>query len=103
MKYRFLFLIVLLLVSVFGYADRMMDIMQGYNAKTMSLAEMDSVLEAYPQPLPEGKGVSVRYKLEYKNQQAEGHGLSRGHCLDPRGLGSHRRGRSVTRTHSAAP
>ena len=69
MKYRFLFSIVLLLVSVFGYADRMMDIMQGYNAKTMSLAEMDSVLEAYPQPLPEGKGVSVRYKLAYKNQQ----------------------------------
>ena len=69
MKYRFLFSIVLLSVSVFGYADRMMDIMQGYNAKTMSQAEMDSVLEAYPQPLPEGKGVSVRYKLEYKNQQ----------------------------------
>ena len=69
MKYRFLFSIVLLSVSIFGYADRMMDIMQGYNAKTMSLAEMDSVLEAYPQPLPEGKGVSVRYKLEYKNQQ----------------------------------
>ena len=69
MKYRFLFSIVLLLVSVFGYADRMMDIMQGYNAKTMSLAEMDSVLKAYPQPLPEEKGVSVRYKLEYKNQQ----------------------------------
>ena len=63
MKYRFLFLIVLLLVSVFGYADRMMDIMQGYNAKTMSLAEMDSVLEGENE-----KVKSERFRLEYTNE-----------------------------------
>ncbi len=69
MKYRFLFSIVLLLVSAFGYADRLMDIMQGYNAKTMSQVEMDSVLEAYPKTISDGRGVPVRYKLAYKNQQ----------------------------------
>ena len=63
MKYRFLFSIVLLLVSVFGYADRMMDIMQGYNAKTMSLAEMDSVLEGENE-----KVKSERFRLEYTNE-----------------------------------
>lgn len=69
-----------------AHANRMIDIMQNYNAKTMSAAQMDSVLEAYPQPIcsmnvhsghsiepealhPEGKGVSMRYKLEWKNEQ----------------------------------
>ena len=42
--YRFLFSVILLLVSILGYADRMMDIMQNYNAKTMSIAAIDSVL-----------------------------------------------------------
>ena len=64
-----LLLLLLFISSVSIRADRMMDIMRNYNAKTMSVAEMDSVLEAYPQPLPEGKGVSMRYKLEYKNEQ----------------------------------
>ena len=64
-----LLLLLLFISSVSIRADRMMDIMRNYNAKTMSVAEMDSVLEAYPQPLPEGKGVSTRYKLEYKNEQ----------------------------------
>ena len=77
-----LLLLSLVLLSASVRADRMMDIMRNYNAKTMSVAEMDSVLEAYPQPLPEstpkselfrgprqGKGVSMRYKLEYKNEQ----------------------------------
>ena len=63
-----LLLLLLFISSVSIRADRLMDIMRNYNAKTMSVAEMDSVLEAYPQPLPEGKGVSMRYKLEYKNE-----------------------------------
>lgn len=53
----------MLSVSVFGYADRMMDIMQGYNAKTMSQAEMDSVLEGENE-----KVTSERFRLEYTNE-----------------------------------
>ena len=53
----------MLSVSVFGYADRMMDIMQGYNAKTMSQAEMDSVLEGENE-----KVNSERFRLEYTNE-----------------------------------
>lgn len=53
----------MLSVSVFGYADRMMDIMQGYNAKTMSQAEMDSVLEGENE-----KVKSERFRLEYTNE-----------------------------------
>lgn len=64
MKYRFLFFIILLSVSIYGYADRLLDIMQGYNAKTMSVAEMDSVLER-----EDGEAQSDRYRLEYKNEQ----------------------------------
>lgn len=53
----------MLSVSVFGYADRMMDIMQGFNAKTMSQAEMDSVLEGENE-----KVKSERFRLEYTNE-----------------------------------
>ena len=51
------------IISLFTYADRMTDIMQGYNAKTMSVAEMDSVLGN------SAVGTSCRYKLGYKNEQ----------------------------------
>ena len=40
-----LLLLLLFISSVSIRADRMMDIMRNYNAKTMSVAEMDSVLE----------------------------------------------------------
>ena len=45
-------------------ADRMMDIIQGYNANTMSVAQMDSVLDNAT-----GKGSAPRYRLEYKEEQ----------------------------------
>ena len=61
MKYRFLFSIILLSASVFGHADRMMHIMQDYNAKTMSIAAIDSVLT--------GETSTTRYQLEYENEQ----------------------------------
>ena len=61
MKYRFLFSIILLSASVFGHADRMMHIMQDYNAKTMSIAAIDSVLT--------GETATTRYQLEYENKQ----------------------------------
>ena len=61
MKYRFLFSIILLSASVFGHADRMMHIMQDYNAKTMSIAAIDSVLT--------GETATTRYQLEYENEQ----------------------------------
>ena len=61
MKYRFLFSIILLSASVFGHADRMMHIMQDYNAKTMSIAAIDSVLT--------GGTATTRYQLEYENEQ----------------------------------
>ena len=51
------------IISLFTYADRMTDIMQGYNAKTMSVAEMDNVLGN------SAVGTSCRYKLGYKNEQ----------------------------------
>ena len=51
------------IICLFTYADRMTDIMQGYNAKTMSVAEMDSVLGNSV------VGTSCRYKLGYKNEQ----------------------------------
>ena len=51
------------MICLFTYADRMTDIMQGYNAKTMSVAEMDSVLGN------SAVGTSCRYKLGYKNEQ----------------------------------
>ena len=45
-------------------ADRMMDIIQGYNANTMSVAQMDSVLDNAT-----GKESVSRYRLEYKEEQ----------------------------------
>ena len=51
------------IICLFTYADRMTDIMQGYNSKTMSVAEMDSVLGN------SAVGTSCRYKLGYKNEQ----------------------------------
>jgi dipeptidyl-peptidase-4 len=45
----------------------MMDIMQNYNAKTMSVAEMDSVLLGNGQLAMSEN--ALRYKLEYKNEQ----------------------------------
>ena len=65
MKTRFLYLLILLSVSIGGYADRLMDIMQGYNAKTMSVAQMDSVLLGDKVTIDNSK----RYRLEYKNKQ----------------------------------
>ena len=64
MRQTLLFLAILV-SSVSLKADRMMDIMRNYNAKTMSVAEMDSVLEGNEAMRREGE----RYKLEYKNEQ----------------------------------
>ena len=52
-------------VCAHAHADRMMDIIQNYNAKTMSVYEMDSVLA-----LKEETSTSNnRYRLEYENEQ----------------------------------
>ena len=63
--YRFLFSVILLSVSVLGHADRLMDIMQNYNAKTMSTLEMDSVLASKEN----SQTANNRYRLEYENEQ----------------------------------
>lgn len=63
--YRFLFSVILLSVSVLGHADRLMDIMQNYNAKTMSILEMDSVLASKEN----SQTANNRYRLEYENEQ----------------------------------
>ena len=63
-----LLLLSLILLSASVRADRMMDIMRNYNAKTMSVAEMDSVLEGDEAMRREGEK-ALRYKLEYKNEQ----------------------------------
>jgi dipeptidyl-peptidase-4 len=62
--YRFLFSVILLLVSILGYADRMMDIMQNYNAKTMSIAAIDSVLAG-----ENGQVKNERFRLGYTNEK----------------------------------
>ena len=62
--YRFLFSVILLLVSILGYADRMMDIMQNYNAKTMSVAAIDSVLAG-----ENGQVKNERFRLGYTNEK----------------------------------
>lgn len=62
--YRFLFSVILLSVSILGYADRLMDIMQNYNAKTMSVWEMDSVLASKEEQISKN-----RYRLEHENEQ----------------------------------
>ena len=52
-------------VCALAHADRMMDIIQNYNAKTMSVHEMDSVLA-----LKVETSTSInRYRLEYENEQ----------------------------------
>ncbi|MBP3575514.1 MAG: hypothetical protein J6J55_03365, partial [Paludibacteraceae bacterium] len=58
-----LLLLSLILSSASIYADRMMDIMRNYNAKTMSVAEMDSVLLGDEAMRREGEK-ALRYKLE---------------------------------------
>ena len=63
--YRFLFSVILLSVSVLGHADRLMDIMQNNNAKTMSTLEMDSVLASKEN----SQTANNRYRLEYENEQ----------------------------------
>ncbi|MBQ9752632.1 MAG: DPP IV N-terminal domain-containing protein [Paludibacteraceae bacterium] len=60
---RFLSLI-LIMLSAPLHADRLMEIMQGYDAKTMSVAEMDSILEN-----ESGNAKGERYRLEHKNKQ----------------------------------
>ena len=62
--YRFLFSVILLSVSILGHADRLMDIMQNYNAKTMSIWEMDSVLASKEEQISKN-----RYRLEHENEQ----------------------------------
>ena len=62
--YRFLFSVILLLVSILGYADRMMDIMQNYNAKTMSIAAIDSVLAGENEQVK-----NERFRLGYTNEK----------------------------------
>ena len=62
--YRFLFSVILLSVSILGHADRLMDIMQNYNAKTMSVWEMDSVLASKEEQISKN-----RYRLEHENEQ----------------------------------
>ena len=62
--YRFLVSVILLSVSILGHADRLMDIMQNYNAKTMSVWEMDSVLASKEEQISKN-----RYRLEHENEQ----------------------------------
>ena len=63
-----LLLLSLILSSASVRADRMMDIMRNYNAKTMSVAEMDSVLLG-DEAMRRESEKALRYKLEYKNEQ----------------------------------
>ena len=60
MKKRTIILTVFLLLSLLVRADRLMDIMQSYNPRTMSIEEMDSVLNG---------SETSRYRLEYENKQ----------------------------------
>ena len=57
-------LLSLLVACMIARADRMMDIIQGYNANTMSVVQMDSVLDNAT-----GNGSAPRYRLEYKEEQ----------------------------------
>ena len=54
-----------ILTNISAQTDRMMDIMRNYNAKTMSITEMDSVLYSNQASAEATK----RYKLEWKNEQ----------------------------------
>ena len=62
---RNILLIGILLVCTGAYADRWHQIMRDYDAKTMSVEEMDSVLEGDEAMRREGE----RYKLGYKNEE----------------------------------
>ena len=64
MRYH-LFVLLFLLCSIVSKADRMMDIMQQYDARTMSSLEIDSVLGTQD----ESKNLKNKYRLEYKNEQ----------------------------------
>ncbi len=63
MRHTILLLFVALFVPV--HAERMMDIMQNYNPKTMSEAKMDSILLGETDVDSKAR----RYRLEYKNEQ----------------------------------
>ena len=67
MRFSILLTLLLLLSSVTTQADRLLDIMRGYDAKTMTIKEMDEAMrrEGYEAMRREGE----RYKLEYKNEQ----------------------------------
>ena len=69
MKRNKIIAIVIALISILtninAQTDRMMDIMRNYNAKTMSITEMDSVLYSNQASAEATK----RYKLEWKNEQ----------------------------------
>ena len=54
-----------ILTNINAQTDRMMDIMRNYNAKTMSITEMDSVLYSNQASAEATK----RYNLEWKNEQ----------------------------------
>lgn len=64
MKQTRLLSLILIMLSAPLHADRLMEIMQGYDAKTMSVAEMDSILEN-----DSGNAKGERYRLEHKNKQ----------------------------------
>lgn len=64
MKQTRLLSLILIMLSAPLHADRLMEIMQGYDAKTMSVADMDSILEN-----ESGNVKGERYRLEHKNKQ----------------------------------
>ncbi|MBO5404927.1 MAG: DPP IV N-terminal domain-containing protein [Paludibacteraceae bacterium] len=64
MKQTRLLSLILIMLSAPLHADRLMEIMQGYDAKTMSVAEMNSMLEG-----ENGNAKVERYRLEHKNKQ----------------------------------
>ena len=64
MKQTRLLSLILIMLSAPLHADRLMEIMQGYDAKTMSVADMDSILEN-----ESGNAKGERYRLEHKNKQ----------------------------------
>ena len=65
MRYKLFTLLFILFFSTSLHADRLMDIMQNYNAKTMSVLEMDSVLAAKE----DSQTAKNRYRLEHENKQ----------------------------------
>ena len=62
MRYIY-FCFLFLLLSAPIYADRLMDIMRHYDARTMSLSEIDSVLNGTD------SDNTKKYRLEYENKQ----------------------------------